>query len=83
MTLGRKSASQKRLDLVKSSLSVDRLSASRPAGVNLEGLLGLDVLRRTTVTLDCEQGEPVFWQPRQLPNSTSSYAGRQPPTPTS
>jgi predicted aspartyl protease len=47
----------------------------RVDGLRLDGLIGLDVLKRTTVTLDFEKGELLLGQPRQLPYNTRFYAG--------
>jgi hypothetical protein len=44
-------------------------------GLRLDGLIGLNVLRRTTVTLDFETGDLILGHTRQLPNTTRFYAG--------
>lgn len=44
-------------------------------GVRLDGLIGLNVLKRATVTLDFEKGDLVFGQARQLSHNTRFYGG--------
>jgi predicted aspartyl protease len=47
----------------------------RVAGMKLDGLIGLDVLRRTAVTLDFTREELVLGRVRDLSNSTRFYSG--------
>lgn len=44
-------------------------------GLRLDGLIGLDLLRRATLTLDFEQEEAVFGGGREFASSARFYAG--------